>query len=113
MPNSNDSRGPSNPVEQHKELDPHTLKALQTPSKDIQASHIKALLQNKGKITLDGKELILKDPSPTDPRLLEMVDEPTLSVEPVSTPPEKGDCEYDLKSIGRKVRIKIAFHKIK
>jgi hypothetical protein len=77
-------------------------------SKTLQASDIKALIQNKGKVTLQNRELTLKDPSPTDARLQEMIKEPTLTVTAIGDPTKDGECEYELKSIRRVLTIKVS-----
>jgi len=84
-----------------------TLHPSRIDHKTIQSSDIVALLQNKGKVTLNGRTLTLKEPSASDPRFQEMINEPTLSVTPIGKPSESGAGEYEVTSTGRKLTIKI------
>ncbi len=91
----------------HHEIDPYTLKMSASHSKTLQTSDIVALVQNRGKVTLNGKELVLKSPSLTDSTLQEIVNEPTLSIKPLGTPTKNGECEFELRSSKRVLKIKI------
>ncbi|MBA3813508.1 MAG: hypothetical protein H0X26_03315 [Alphaproteobacteria bacterium] len=84
-----------------------TLKPSPNHNKSLQAVDIKALIQNQGKVTFQGRDLILIEPSATDPRFQEMINEPTLSVTALGDPSKNGDCEYELKSSGRILKIKV------
>lgn len=95
----------SNAVPQQR--DSSALHSSRTNHKTIQSSDIVALLQNKGKVTLNGRTLTLKEPSASDPRFQEMINEPTLSVTPIGKPSESGAGEYEVTSTGRKLTIKI------
>ena len=106
-------RSRSHPVDQHKPLDKHFLKPSSTHSKDIKARDIRSLLQNKGKVTLDGIELTLKEPSYTNRILQEIIHELTLSVHPVGDSSKDGEREYDLISSSRKIRVIIACRTLK
>jgi hypothetical protein len=74
----------------------------------LQAADLKALSQNKGKVKLQDRELILKEPSATDSRFQEIINEPTLTVTPLGKPSKSGDCEYELKSATRVLTIKVS-----
>lgn len=115
MLHSNNSRTPSRPVNQHKPSDKHFLKPSQAQahSKEVKARDIRALLQNKGKVTLDGIELTLKEPSYTNHILQEIIHELTLSVHPVGDTSKDGEHEYDLISSARKMRVIIAYRTLK
>lgn len=113
MPRSNNLRTPSHPVNQHKPLTKHFLKASSTHSKEIKARDIRSLLQNKGKVTFEGRELTLNEPSYTNHILQEIIHEPTLSVHPVGASSENEECEYDLISSGRKIRVIITYRTLK
>lgn len=103
--NTENEPNSSHAVPEH--MDSSTLHPSRVDHKTIQSSDIVALLQNKGKVTLNGQTLVLKEPSATDPRFQEMINEPTLSVTPIGKPSERGECEYELRSTGRTLTIKI------
>jgi len=74
----------------------------------IQTSDIKSLIQGEGKATIGDKELVLKSRASTDPKLLEIMKDPTLSVKPIGSPAENGECEYELSANGKLVKVKVA-----
>jgi len=79
----------------------------QTQSKPIQASEIKNLVQRQGKATIGDKDFTLKDPAATDPKLQEIVNDPSLTVKPVGNPSSNGQCDYELSANGKTVKIKL------
>lgn len=84
-----------------------TLQPVRADKMSIQASDIKALLQNTGKVTLNGRTLTLKDPAVTDERLLSMMEDPTLLIMPMGDSKKSGPLEYKLTSAGRTLTVKI------
>jgi len=79
----------------------------QSQTKTIQASDIKSLIQKEGKATINDKELVLKSPASTDPKLQEIVKDPALSVKPIGSATANGECEYELSANGKSVKIKV------
>jgi len=79
----------------------------QTETKTIQASDIKSLIQRQGKATINDKEFTLKSPVASDPKLQEIIKDPSLSVKPVGSPAANGEREYELSANGKSVKIKI------
>jgi len=79
----------------------------QTGTKTIQASDIISLIQRQGKATINDKEVTLKSPAASDPKLQEIIKDPSLSVKPVGSPAANGEREYELSSNGKSVKIKI------
>jgi hypothetical protein len=79
----------------------------QTDTKTIQASDIKSLIQRQGKATINDKEVTLKSPAASDPKLQEIVKDPSFSVKPVGTTSANGEREFELSANGKTVKIKI------
>jgi len=88
--------------------DTYNPEGTQAQTKTIQVSDIKSLIQREGKATLNDKELILKSPAPTDPKLQEIIKDPALSIKPVGSATANGECEYELNANGKSVKIKVA-----
>jgi hypothetical protein len=84
----------------------------QTYAKAVQASDIKSLIQRYGRTTVGDKELVLKNPAPSDPRLQEIVKDPALTVKPIGSATANGECEYELSANGKSVKIKIDYKKV-
>jgi hypothetical protein len=108
----NDPRDSKNPNIHSTNIDPHTLKVSDPHSGAIKATDIVALIQNQGKILLHGKEIVLMDPSFTDPRLKVMISEPTLSITSIGKPSENGEGEYELRSSKRLVKLKLSIKSV-
>jgi hypothetical protein len=79
----------------------------QTSAKAIQASDIKSLIQRQGKATINDKEVVLKSPAATDPKLQEIIKDPALTVKAVGSPGANGEREYELTANGKSVKIKV------
>ena len=79
----------------------------QTGTKTIQASDIISLIQRQGKATINDKEVTLKSPTASDPKLQEIIKDPSLSVKPVGSPSANGERKYELSANGKSVKIKI------
>lgn len=79
----------------------------QTDTKTIQASDIKSLIQRQGKATINDKEVILTSPAASDPKLQEIVKDPSFTVKPVGSAPAHGEREFELSANGKSVKIKI------
>ncbi|MBA3814640.1 MAG: hypothetical protein H0X26_09230 [Alphaproteobacteria bacterium] len=86
---------------------PNTQGGENQHQKTFQASDIKALIQKQGKTTIGDKEVTLKAPSATDPKLQEIIKDPSFTVKPVGNPSSNGECEYDLTANGQSVKIKV------
>lgn len=76
-------------------------------TKTFQAHEIKSLIQRQGRATIGDQEVVLKHPAHTDPKLQEIVNDPTLSVKPIGSPAPNGECEYELSANGKTVKIKV------
>ena len=74
----------------------------------LQSSEIKSLIQKHGRVTFGDTEFVLKHPTPTDPTLQEIVNDPAFTATPAGRPSENGDCEYDLRASGKSLKIKVA-----
>jgi len=79
---------------------------MTTNPKIIQKSEIKDLIQRRGKLTTGDRELVLKSPVSTDPKLQEIINDPDLSVKPVGSPAANGENEYELTANGKSIKIK-------
>ena len=79
----------------------------QTQAKNFQPSDIKSLVQRQGRATINDKEVILKSPAASDPKLQEIVKDPSLSVKPTGSAGANGETEYELSANGKSVKIKI------
>ena len=79
----------------------------QAETKTFQASDIKSLIQKQGKATINNKEFVLKSPASSDPKLQEIVKDPSLSVKAVGTAGANGEREYELTANGKSVKIKV------
>lgn len=76
-------------------------------TRNFQPNDIKGLIQRQGRAIIDDKEIVLKSPAVSDPKLQEIIKDPTLAVNPVTTNPENGEREYELTANGKSVNIKI------
>lgn len=104
----NDPKDSKNPNIHPLKIDSHALKKSVEHSNDLKATDIVALIQNQGKVTLDGKEIVLIDPSSTDSRLKVMINEPTLSLMHIGNTSEKGVNVYELRSSKRFLKLKLS-----
>ena len=86
---------------------PYNPTENQAQTRTIQASDIKALIQKQGKTTIDDKEFVLKSPAASDPKLQEIVKDPSLTVKSINGAAANGECEYELSAHGKSVKIKI------
>jgi hypothetical protein len=84
-----------------------TTGSEQTHTKAIQASDIKSLIQKQGKTTINNKEFVLKSPSSTDPKLQEIIKDPSFAVKTVGATSATGESEYELNANGKSVKIKV------
>ncbi len=73
----------------------------------FQAADIKALIQKQGKATIGDKEITLKTPAATDPKLQEIIKDPSFAIKPVGNPTSTGESEYDVSANGKSIKIKI------
>ncbi len=71
---------------------------------------IKSLVQQRGTATEGNKEFTLKDPSPTDPTLQAIINDPTLEIKSIGDQNKSGEMYFDLKANGRQVRVKVICH---
>lgn len=111
MSKQTDPKKSKNPNINQPEIDMHSLKIISTHS-DVKTSDIIALVQNNGKVILNKKEFILKNPSYNDRILQQIITEPTLTIRPLGKPTKTGEFDYELKSIKRMVNIKISIKQI-
>lgn len=79
----------------------------QTQAKTFQASDIKTLIQQQGKATIGTQAFTLTSPASTDPKLQEIVKDPSFSVKTVGSQSSNGECEYELSANGKSVKIKV------
>ncbi len=86
---------------------PYNPAGTQSQAKNIQASDIKSLIQGQGRAKIGDKELVLKSPASTDPKLQEIIKEPALSIKPVNGAAANGECEYELSANGKSLKIKV------
>ncbi|MBY0500945.1 MAG: hypothetical protein K2P93_02975 [Alphaproteobacteria bacterium] len=112
MSTPSDPKDSKNPNIHSAHIDSHTLKVSDPHSSTLKATDIVALIQNHGKVVLHGKEIVLMDPSSTDPRLKVMINEPTLSLMPIGKTPENGEGEYELRSSKRLVKLKLRIQNV-
>lgn len=77
----------------------------QTHTPTIHPSDVKALIQKQGKIVLGNKELTLKAPLASDPKLQAIVNDPSFAVKPLKS--VNGQGEYELTAQGKSLNIKI------
>ena len=60
-----------------------------------------------------GKEFTLKDPSPADPALQSVINDPNLEIKSIGSETKSGEMYFDLKSNEIQIRIKINCQKRK
>jgi hypothetical protein len=90
---------------------PNTQGGANQPQRQFQPADIKALIQKQGKTIIGNQEITLKTPSHTDPKLQEIIKDPSFSVRPIGNPTPAGEYEYDLSANGQSVKIKVDFKK--
>lgn len=78
----------------------------QTQAK-FQPSDIKSLVQRQGRATINDKEVVLKSPAASDPKLQEIIKDPSLAVKATGSASANGETEYELSANGKSVKIKI------
>lgn len=78
-----------------------------TQARTFQPSDIKSLVQKQGRATINDREIVLKSPAATDPKLQEIVKDPALSVRALSSTSTNGESEYELSANGKSVKIRI------
>lgn len=69
---------------------------------------IKSLVQRAGKTREGQLEFTLKEPSPQDPTLQAILNDPFFEIRPIGEKPINGAIYYDLKTIDRQIRIKVS-----
>ncbi len=91
----------------------HIIMDAQTRLHNIEPKDIKALIQHHGKIKESKKEIILKDPLPTNPHLNAIINDPNFEVRSLKSPAKGTEMYYDVSAQGRSVRVKISCHATK
>ena len=80
---------------------------LQNIINKVKPADIKDLILNKGKATINGKNQELRDPPYNNSKLLQIISDVSLSVTLLDTPIKNGIREYELKSRGGAIKVKI------
>lgn len=79
----------------------------------IKEKDIKSLIQQGGKSMEGNLEFTLKEPSPQDPTLQSIINDPFFEIHSIGEKPSSGIMYYDLKTIDRQIRIKVSCHRLK
>jgi hypothetical protein len=88
----------------------HTSSETYERLANFKPQDIKTLVQQNGTATEGNKEFILKEPSPTDPTLQSIVNDPYLEIRSIGNQTKSGEMYFDLKGAGRQVRVKVVCH---
>ena len=76
---------------------------------NFHASDIKTLIQKQGRVTVSsGAQILLKEPSSTDPVLLKIIQDPKFTAKAVGTPTPEGLATYEVSGNGKTAKIKVA-----
>jgi len=92
---------------QHPSSDSHTRLS------NFRPEDVKKLVQLEGKAKEGDMEFILKDPSPTDPHLKAIINDPNFEVRSIGNQTKSGEMYYDLRATGKQLRIRVICQKLK
>lgn len=84
-----------------------------TRLENFNVNDIKKLVQQNGKATEGDKVFELKEPSLTDPNFQALINDPYLEIKSIGEQHKSGEMYYDLKGMGRQLRIKVTCRKLK
>ncbi len=77
--------------------------------KNFQAADIKTLIQKQGTYTkASGTQIVLKEPSSTDPVLLSIIKDPKFTAKIVATATTEGYATFEVSGNGKTAKIKVA-----
>jgi hypothetical protein len=77
--------------------------------KNFQAADIKTLIQHQGKLTqAGGTQIVLKNPSSTDPVLLSIIKDPKFTAKVVGAPSSEGLATFEVSGNGKTAKIQVA-----
>lgn len=88
----------------------HTSSETHERLESFKPQDIKTLVQQSGTAREGNKEFILKEPSPADPTLQAIVNDPYLEIRSIGSQTKSGEMYFDLKGAGRQVRVKVLCH---
>lgn len=74
---------------------------------NFQVSQIKAFLEKHGRSTIGDTTFELKSPTYNNPDLLNIINDPTVTIEPVGKVTKDSNSEFRLTAQGKSVNIKI------
>jgi hypothetical protein len=86
---------------------------IHTRLENFKPADIKSLVQQQGKATEGDKEFTLRDPSPADPTLQALINDPDLEIKSIGSQTKGGEMYYDLRANGKQVRVKVTCTLIK